>query len=1248
MSYVYNGLQKCYIYSLLYLPSPAHPFRGPTKCGGTMWRTDKINLTSRTILLALILVAVGTVLLTGASEAAEYEVTVTPEQAVEWVFPNATVDIRFTVRNIGDQSDSYNISVAQNGTWSFSVIGNGTWFALNSGESADVTIRVWVPGEAVAFDSNLFLVEAVSDTLPGVDASNTMELKVLEVDEVRVEAGTTFTQAAPGEDAYLDFVISNLGNRPDNYKLSAVAQDKAQRDWIAVVVPNSTGYLTSNEYLTVQVIVTVPESTKDDIILANTVADVVLTATSVNSPLESASANSRIRVEESYGVDIDAVGPKKQLIEKGGTAIYNLNVHNVANFDSIDTFNLTFTPVLDEWSAKINRFNVTVEDNGYKGINVTVTARLDAENISYELVVRAESGNDQTRYDEITLTTELPQEYEVKVTATPLNLTARPNQKVTFNVTVSNLGNGVDTIGIDTVSLHGFATDHPNSVTLSSGANHQFELNATVSSGMALGTIENLIIIATCEDNFTYDQTEVKIRVRQGFGIDLEPDQNYTDAEPGVTMSVEFFVENTGNGNDTFDLSLPLSIDEGWSVSFRGGKTVYELNPGEKEAGYLEITPPDNSTEGMGTTIHVNGTSRGNPNATEEIQIVPTVIRVSGVAVKNADPASGGPGGYTHLNFTVNNSGNGIDSYNVEAVSEKNWIISILEPDAAKDIPAGLGAVVQIRVFIPDGTKAGVRDTITLTVRSKSDPDVMTSAIGVVSVDLVTGIMLEPLVYSRNALPNEPVTFDVKVYNTGNGRENISLAAIVENTPAGWSAEVTPYGLDLDYGGSQWIVVTVTPAYDLTITTETAILSADADEGDAHETLRLSVRRSFIMVEGNAKNYLYPDTDIDIRVGVMNFDPFNSAIYITVSDSLGWSYNISSNSTTLNTGNSEWFDVTVHAPVNVGSRDLNSIDIEARLNSRIESENVFVQAIAVDMVIEGLRVKGEVKESTELDIMFRLFADGEPVGVAEYDVIQDVDIEVFLDGKLIAERTIDVLSVGNSTPVEFHITLPEIDWTSKDEEHTLIISIVSNKYENFKMRSNNEEKIELGVRDVGISVYLIPFVVIGLIVSVASFMFVSSRLVAKQRLKRYLLLSLIVFLFFVILFELPITGTAGNYYGRGLAIFYLLGVVPFITIFCSVRIRSYIMVPLISSMMFFGFIILITSGQHDIGYFGDVLFKDGLPGIPAAGSVPTFVYYFVPLLLGLAVVYTVYQRWYGALEEYESARHLIERIKGVR
>ncbi len=156
-----------------------------------------------------------------------------------------------------------------------------------------------------------------------------------------------------------------------------------------------------------------------------------------------------------------------------------------------------------------------------------------------------------------------PEELGAKVTEDQMGA-------VTFggNVTIEKQ-QGVErvTVTLDADTASGWPTVvSPQTMAFINPGTQQFQLNVIVPSGTPVSSTTSTVYVHASSPIWEEDQTAiVRVYVLQYYKLDIWMDQTMYESEPGESVMGRIYVNNSGNGEDTFAISvekLPKGVRE--------------------------------------------------------------------------------------------------------------------------------------------------------------------------------------------------------------------------------------------------------------------------------------------------------------------------------------------------------------------------------------------------------------------------------------------------------------------------------------------------------------------------------------------------------------------------------------------------------------------------------------------------------------------------------------------------------------
>lgn len=97
------------------------------------------------------------------------------------------------------------------------------------------------------------------------------------------------------------------------------------------------------------------------------------------------------------------------------------------------------------------------------------------------------------------------------------------------------------------------------------------------------------------------------------------------------------------------------------------------------------------------------------------------INQVAGLSVTAGPRMTGLPGETITHTFTIRNTGNGVDSFDLQVASSLGWPVNNVGGATVGPIGFNVARTVQVTTTIPGGTAMGILDTLTLTATSQFD-----------------------------------------------------------------------------------------------------------------------------------------------------------------------------------------------------------------------------------------------------------------------------------------------------------------------------------------------------------------------------------------------------------------------------------------------------------------------------------------------------------------------------------------------
>ena len=251
------------------------------------------------------------------------------------------------------------------------------------------------------------------------------------------------------------------------------------------------------------------------------------------------------------------------------------------------------------------------------------------------------SDSDSTQTQTQTFSATVNQCYGMTLAVDKNSDTADPGASVDFTVTVTNDGNGEDTMEYQTMGAAEWAPSlSQSSATIASGDSAQIIFTLTVPSDASANAQSGMAMVhvyseACGDDKMECDYEEhvsVSVRANQVYDITAGYYTNETDVvkdsasvQEGMAVQMKFTLTNNGNGNDEVTLSL---VDAPSWVALGSDSEVSLIGPGQTATLTIDVLAPASDALGDHTFQILATSADGIATSTTDIFTV-TVVEKS-------------------------------------------------------------------------------------------------------------------------------------------------------------------------------------------------------------------------------------------------------------------------------------------------------------------------------------------------------------------------------------------------------------------------------------------------------------------------------------------------------------------------------------------------------------------------------------------------------------------------------------------
>jgi uncharacterized repeat protein (TIGR01451 family) len=679
--------------------------------------------------------------------------------------PGGFVTFSVKVKNTGSGNDTIQISAQSYSTWvSFSK----SSMPLVSDAFENVTVTVVVPSKPlpVKGDYNISIM-AKSIGNEAVMGNMTLVMTITQVYGVDVASNVTVSYTDPGQGASYSISVKNTGNGQDSFSLTKSGD---HTDWVTF----STSSITLDGGMTgyVTMLVQVPNNAFPQ----NMSSRVNVKSQGNQSFQQNLSLTTTINLL--YGLNLTA-GDTFSELTSPGAAVFNLTVRNTGN--SNDNMDFEAIGAHMDW-VTFNTSSVLLGPANSTTVKVTVTPSwttpYDKLSGTYISSIKVTSRGYSFATSTVNLTTKVNIVYGLSASWDSTAKTAGPGGKATFNVTITNSGNILDTYVLNAQTFTTWVTWSNNNDSIGANSLDTVMMTVNIPTGQANQDYIIKVEIKSLGNDSKKHNQDIRLTVSELFGVSLTTEDEAKDAGQGSTIVYTVKVKNTGNVLENIDIKILESNYKSWAILSTSSMQLDEK--GEQEIAVTVNIPADQAAGNYAITLKAE--VRDHTDFTAQLGLTTSVFYAVELITKEPKK-SGKANDLITFNITVKNKGSGNDTFDLSLIDPNaNWFVSFdydnfeLQKDKSRLV------MLTLRI-----DKDALKQDYTISVKAASDGDTTKTVVLTltVSVERTPALKLETNVQSQTGRPGMTLVYTFRLTNDGNGQDTFKLK-IQEGDESNW------------------------------------------------------------------------------------------------------------------------------------------------------------------------------------------------------------------------------------------------------------------------------------------------------------------------------------------------------------------------------------------------------------------------------------------------------------------------------
>ncbi|MEC8722094.1 MAG: CARDB domain-containing protein, partial [Candidatus Thermoplasmatota archaeon] len=398
-------------------------------------------------------------------------------------------------------------------------------------------------------------------------------------------------------------------------------------------------------------------------------------------------------------------------------------------------------------------------------------------------------------------------EFGLDLQGSPSSTSAR-GEWSDMGFSVRNTGNITDKFTLEANGLPAewdYRFTHPSGsgllsgteITILPGESRNFRLQTKPPESASTGSIQGNIIVQSVQENTASDSLSFSAGVAPRYESQWSSISSSPKCSPGSVCSHSMVLENTGDGSDTFIISVDeISVPSGWAFGVSSTQeSSITLEPSQTEVVDFTMAIPSDALPGETAVVSIVSSSQADSTSEVRQQLTIEASMISDIRiVESWDFLETHilPGESIELEWEIHNDAGRLDQieFNWTLEGAQTWTVSLSGPSTAS-IAGGSHSTMRVSLHAPSDGHAGdpapiitpiitsTKSSITFTGESVTGPRI--AQVHSLSMDIPTDNFVA-------FLPEQPSPIHFTVKNNGNGVDRVKIS--VDGLPDGWTTNM--------------------------------------------------------------------------------------------------------------------------------------------------------------------------------------------------------------------------------------------------------------------------------------------------------------------------------------------------------------------------------------------------------------------------------------------------------------------------